>query len=149
MKTGDSSSTSPFKIDNHCSSWQFKFSYYHILVTKTSTIKCLATPDPGPSFPDIRGEGLGFEAVLKGDWNIGYLTRATCEDKYFLPFVEKKEALAAIETIWHPCKTDCLAFGEPDHYECELQLTNRIFSGVYTDHFSANKVIVITDWSPE
>lgn len=79
MKT----STTKFEIDNEIPSWEFKYDYYHIMLSDKSSpvVKYLALRGPVNSFPDIRGERLDFDTVPEGKWNVGYLNRNLTDGK--------------------------------------------------------------------
>jgi len=143
------SSTIPFEIDNQASALGFRYGYYRIIVKNTSIIKYLVVPNPAPSFPDIRGERLGFDTVPDGSWNVGYLKREAGVDQYLWDSAAE-QSLATVEKIWHPRKVDYMELGDPEATtEFHLRSTAQIFPAVYNNHFGVEQVVVNIEWCPE
>jgi hypothetical protein len=148
--------TTTFEIQNESSSWGCEYGYYRIIITDKSSpvIKYLARPEPVMSFPDIRGERLGFNTVPEGDWNIGYLIRKPGELRYSLDSTDQG-TLAAVEKIWHPSKIDYMALDKPLELDAlelqgELQCMGQICSTLHDGHhFGVAQVVVNFDWCPE
>jgi hypothetical protein len=139
----------PFEIDNQASALGFRYGYYRIIVKNTSIIKYLAVLNPAPSFPDIRGERLGFDSVPDGSWNVGYLKREAGADPYLWDSAAE-QSLAAVEKVWHSRKVDYMELGDPQAtIEFHFRSTTQIFPAVYTDHFGVEKVVVNIEWCPE
>jgi hypothetical protein len=129
--------------------WHFRYGYYRILIAKTSSVKYLALPDPGPSGFDLGGDQLNFTTVPDGNWNIGYLVPQPGTNRYALGSMERTD-LAEISPTWHPHKVDYLALNEPrdEVTGFELQSTG-LHYGAFNNHFGCEKVVVSYEWIPD